>query len=69
METTASHSNLVHIKIQDVLYNYVHCVAYLCAGAVLGWKPGYSSKFRQILANLLMLTNFHEDKAKKKKNF
>ena len=37
---------------------YVHCVAYLCAGVVLGWKPELSSKCRPILATQETLTDF-----------
>ena len=44
---------------------YVHCVAYLCAGVVLGWKPELSSKCRPILATQETLTDFHGDVAKK----
>ena len=45
----------------------IHCVAYLCAGVVLGWKPGYSSKFPHILATQGTLTYFHGKEVKKKK--
>ena len=44
---------------------HIHCVAYLCAGVVLGWKPGKSSKNRTILATQETLTDFHGDEAKK----
>ena len=37
---------------------YVHCVAYLCAGVVLGWKPELSSKCRPILATQETLTDY-----------
>ena len=47
---------------------HIHCVAYVYAAVVLGWKPGQSSKFRQILATQETLTDFHGDEAKKKKS-
>ena len=27
-------------RLEITIYWYLHCVAYLCAGVVLGWKPG-----------------------------
>ena len=42
----------------------VHCVAYLCSGVVLGWKPEKSSKFDPSLLPK-KLTDFHGDEAKK----
>ena len=38
---------------------YVHCVAYLCAGVILGWNPELSPKFQHILATQETLTDFH----------
>ena len=50
---------------------YVHCVAYLCAGVILGWNPELSPKFQHILATQETLTDLQGDEAffssKKKK--
>ena len=46
----------------------MHCVAYIYAGVILGWKPGQASKFRPILANQETLTDFHGDEARNFQN-
>ena len=40
---------------------YVHCVAYLCAGVILGWNPELSPKFQHILATQETLTDLQGD--------